>query len=158
MKRIILSLSLFISLTGFSQVDSSKLNVTTTMQFRDWAFLIGENAIDLTSVTGENLYDKIKTSVRSNAGITATVAIASDTMDAQAALNLSIALRDKRFMPASYHWTRINTALRGSTGVGAAWLVRRLDLLDDLDQADDTRRMLRGINRLKGIQQNETPF
>jgi hypothetical protein len=131
--------------------DSALMNVTVTMQFRDWSFLIGENLIDAATIEGENLYDKVKTTVRGNAAITGTTTVVSDTMNASYVEAISAGMRDRRFSPMYSHFTRINTALRAATGEGAGHLLRRLNDLDDADGAEDTRRMQRGINRLKGV-------
>jgi len=152
MKRIIFLL-LIISSTASAQVDSTKLNVVVTASLDNWATWFGDNLIDLSTVAGETLYDKVKAPVRANNSIALTTRVASDTMDAIVFIKMYLSMRSRPYYLVAPHWAEFITALRGSTGTGSAYLKRFVARAESGDAAEAGRTTTKGLNRLKRIEE-----
>jgi hypothetical protein len=123
MKKILLALILFTSMQVFSQVDSSKLKNSLTMQTRDWLFL---SPYLSRTPEFENVYDSMKVKMRLLVQPTLTSNVKVDSIKNSQLLALAVFVKNQPYRTISFPYTRINSAIK-ATGNYVSIRVDKID-------------------------------
>ncbi len=137
---------LLISANAFAQ-DSSQRILSVTVQARDAAYM---TALNIGSESFEPVYDDLKKKLRVANAPTGTTLVTMDSGLVVNYINIYSALSSMSYREAVYVFNRVSTALRNT---GDAYLIRRLDELDNAAQASYNARVNEGYRRLRGARQ-----
>lgn len=132
---------LLISLTGFSQVDSSKIKITVSLQARDCEYLgsfvpFNENY--------EDIFDGIKAKFRVANSPTGNTVVQIDTVQIIQWINVSVKIRSDAIAILAGIHTRLDNALRA---VNIDYLTNRLNVYATADTTTYTSN--RNLGRFK---------
>ncbi len=113
MKKIILSLLVFVSLSVKSQtyVDSLNQKTSVSLQVRDWLYL---NSFLANNEEFENVYDSMKIKLRVAVAPTLTTVIAVSDIKNGQVLSLAKILKQGAYGVVVFPYTRIDNALKAA--------------------------------------------
>lgn len=122
MKTTLITISVFLSITCFGQVDSTRLKTAVFLQVRDWLFL---NSYLKNNHEYENIYDSVKAKIRVTVAPTLTTVIRVDSIRNIQIVKLATILKGGGYGNVVFVYSRINTALRATL-----YLIRQIDAID----------------------------
>lgn len=122
MKTTLITLSIFLSLKSFGQVDSTRLKTSVSMQVRDWLFL---NSYLKNNHEYENIYDSVKAKIRIANAPNLTTVIRVDSIRNIQIVKLATIIKGGNYGSVVFVHSRINAALRASP-----YLIRQIDAID----------------------------
>lgn len=122
MKTILITITLFLSVQSFGQVDSLKLKTSVSLQVRDWLYL---NSYLKNNHEYENIYDSVKAKLRIAVAPTMTTVIKADSIKNGQIIKLATIIKGGAYGNVIFIYTRINNALRATP-----YLTRQIDGID----------------------------
>ena len=147
MKKIILAFTIIFSLTAQSQIDSTQLKASLTLQVKDWLY-VSDGIKHNTQF--ERLYDSIKLRIYAVTNPNSTVSGKIDSISVGNLLAISRALRARPFGTSFFVFDRINVAIRS---ISNPYLQSQLDIMDQ-QYTDAYNAVLQDeLNRLKQARQ-----
>ncbi len=144
--KYIFFISLLFALNSFSQ-DSSQRLLSVTLQARDAAYI---TSLNVGNESFEPIYDDLKKKLRVANSPTGVTPVTIDSGLVINYIRVYQALLSTSYSQAAYLFTRVSTALRNT---GDAYLIRKLDELDNEAQTSYNARVNEGYRRLRGARQ-----
>lgn len=143
MKRIVLILSIFASLSSYAQgIDSTKQNIALTgIQVRDWEYIVQIITGDLY----DPLLDSLKSRFRKTPSLSNQTVVSIDSVERREILSLHFALRTE--WTGSFSFSRVDAAIRA---MNDPYINSQLVIIDNNFQSTTTARRKYGRDKLDG--------